>query len=200
MTALGVVVMLGCLPACGSVSDAGTSAAPSAAAAPSDTGHPSLATHRSIRTLSAVAVPTRLRIPLIQVDSGLQALGLAPDSTIEVPPDARVAGWWSGGPRPGQPGPAVVVGHVDSRTGPAVFYRLDELKPGDELFVDRADGTSARFVVTAVDRYEKALFPSELVYYPTLEPKLRLVTCGGPFDPATGHYRDNVVVFADQAA
>jgi Sortase domain len=94
----------------------------------------------------------------------------------------------------------VLVGHVDSRTGPAVFYRLRELAPGDEVLVDRADGTTARFIATSLDSYEKALFPSDLIYYPTLEPQLRLVTCGGPFDPSTGHYRDNVVVFADAAA
>ena len=80
-----------------------------------------------------------------------------------------------------------------------MFFRLHELAPGDEVLIDRADGTTARFVVTSLDRYEKALFPSELVYYPTLQPEIRLVTCGGPFDPSTGHYRDNVVVFADQA-
>ena len=78
--------------------------------------------------------------------------------------------------------PAVLVGHVDSRTGPAVFYRLRELAPGDEVLVDRADGTTARFIATSLDSYEKALFPSDLIYYPTLEPQLRLVTCGGPFD------------------
>lgn len=197
VTGLGLVVMLLCLPGCGSAPDAQASAA--AAASSSSGGSAGLSTYRSIRTHAPIAAPTRLRVPSIGVDSELLALGLAPDSTIEVPVDPGSAGWWSGGPRPGQPGPAVLVGHVDSHMGPAVFFRLRELAPGDELFVDRADGTSARFVVTSQERYEKALFPSELVYHPTLEPEIRLVTCGGPFDTSTGHYRDNVVVFADQA-
>jgi hypothetical protein len=109
------------------------------------------------------------------------------------------AGWWAGGPRPGQVGAAVILGHVDSTTGPAVFFRLGELEAGDEVLVDRADGTTAHFLVTSLERYHKAEFPSELVYYPTVEAELRLVTCGGPFDSSTGHYRDNVVVFAAQA-
>jgi sortase (surface protein transpeptidase) len=133
------------------------------------------------------------------VDTGLEALGRAPDQSIEVPRQPSSAGWWAGGPRPGQVGPAVILGHVDSKTGPAVFFRLGELEAGDEVLVERADGTTARFLVTTLDRYHKAEFPSELVYYPTVEPELRLVTCGGPFDPSTGHYRDNLVVFAAQA-
>ena len=133
------------------------------------------------------------------LDTGLEALALAPDQSIEVPRQPSSAGWWAGGPRPGQVGPAVILGHVDSKTGPAVFFRLGELEAGDEVLVDRTDGTTARFQVTSLDRYHKAEFPSELVYYPTGQPELRLVTCGGPFDPSTGHYRDNLVVFAVQA-
>jgi hypothetical protein len=196
-TALGIAVLLLCLPACGSARDGEPSAV--AAVQPSTAGHNSLSTYQSTRTYPATAEPTRLRIPAIGVDSGLLALGRAADATIEVPGDPDMAGWWSGGPRPGQPGPAVLVGHVDSRTGPAVFFRLGELQPGDEVFVDRADATTARFVVSSLGRYEKALFPSDLVYHPTLEPEIRLVTCGGPFDPSTGHYRDNLVVFGDGA-
>ena len=194
--ALVMIAALLVLPACGTERTA-ASAPP---AAQSTVAVDALSSYRSTRTYAPVAAPTRLRIPAIEVDTELQLLGRAPDQTIEVPVDPGAAGWWAGGPRPGSPGPAVLVGHVDSRNGPAVFYRLRELAPGDEVLVDRADGTTARFVATSLDRYEKALFPSDLIYYPTLEPQLRLVTCGGPFDPSTGHYRDNVVVFADVAA
>jgi hypothetical protein len=92
------------------------------------------------------------------------------------------------------------MGHVDSKSGPAVFCRLRSLQRGDELRVDRADGTTARFVVTRQGKYSKAAFPSDLVYYPTLDPELRLVTCGGPIDVGTGHYSENLVVFAVQAS
>ena len=169
--------------------------------APSQTvsAHPDLSAYRSVRTHPEVAGPVRLRVPAIDVSTGLESLRKAADQSIEVPRKPGSAGWWADGPRPGQPGPAVILGHVDSKTGPAVFFRLDELQPGADLLVDRADGSTVRFVVTEVHDYPKDEFPSELVYYPTLEPELRLVTCGGPINPSTGHYRDNLVVFAAQA-
>jgi sortase (surface protein transpeptidase) len=151
---------------------------------------------RSVRGYRATAVPLRLEIPGIGVSTGLERLGRAPDRTVEVPSDWDVAGWYAEGPRPGDPGSAVVLGHVDSRSGPAVFYRLDELRPGDPVEVVRADGSRARFRVDRTELYDKARFPTADVYYPTLTPMLRLVTCGGPFDAATGHYRANVIVFA----
>jgi hypothetical protein len=185
------------LGACTSADDTGTSAG--SIAEPSLAAHSGLWSYRSTRAHSETAAPVRLRVPSIDVDTGLEALGLAPDQSIEVPRQPSSAGWWAGGPRPGQVGPAVILGHVDSKTGPAVFFRLGELEAGDEVLVERADGTTARFLVTSLGRYHKAEFPSELVYYPTVEPELRLVTCGGPFDPSTGHYRDNLVVFGAQA-
>jgi sortase (surface protein transpeptidase) len=151
---------------------------------------------RSVRGYRATAVPARLEIPGIGVSTGLERLGRAPDRTVEVPSDWDVAGWYAEGPRPGDPGSAVVLGHVDSRSGPAVFYRLDELGRGARVEVVRADGSRARFTVDRTERYAKARFPTADVYYPTLTPMLRLVTCGGPFDAASGHYRDNVIVFA----
>ena len=169
-----------------------------ASATPSLTPHSNLSTYRSTRTHSETALPVRLRIPAIDVDTRLVKLGLEPDKSIEVPEELGVAGWWKGGPRPGQTGPAVIMGHV-SRNTPAVFSRLHTLQQGDEILVDRADGTTARFVVTGQGNYRKMAFPSDLVYYPTLEPELRLVTCGG-LDPATGNYRENLVVFAAQAS
>ena len=107
-----------------------------------------------------------------------------------------MAGWYEGGTRPGDPGSAVILGHVDSTSGPAVFYRLRELRPGDRVEVVRAGGSRVAFTVDRVEQYPKRRFPTAEVYYPTLGPKLRLVTCGGAFDDATGHYTDNVIVFA----
>jgi hypothetical protein len=153
-------------------------------------------TFRSVRTYSAVAEPVRLRIPSIGVTTDLQHLGLAADGTVAAPTEWQTAGWYDQGPRPGQPGPAVIVGHVDSRSGPAVFYRLPELRAGAKVLVDLADGTTARFEVAGHQRVAKSQFPADLVYAPTLETLLRLVTCGGPFDTSTGHYRDNIIVTA----
>ncbi len=155
---------------------------------------------RSVRSYDAVAEPVRLRIPSVGVDTPLPRLGTAADGTVEVPSDFAVAGWYADGPRPGQAGPAVVLGHVDSRSGPAVFFRLTDLEPGAQVHVDRADGSTVSFRVTDVLTVPKDAFPTELVYGPTLAPVLRLVTCGGPFDRAAGSYRDNVVVSAEPVA
>jgi sortase (surface protein transpeptidase) len=151
---------------------------------------------RSVRGYRGTALPVRLEIPGIGVSTALEQLGRARDRTVEVPSDWDVAGWYAGGPRPGDPGSAVVLGHVDSRTGPAVFYRLGELRPGDRVEIVRADGSRVVFRVDRTEVYPKTRFPTADVYYPTLTPMLRLVTCGGPFDRATGHYRDNLIVFA----
>jgi hypothetical protein len=154
-------------------------------------------TFRSVRTYRGVAAPVRLRIPAIGVSTGLQQLGLAADGSIAAPTRWEVAGWYAKGPRPGQPAPAVIAGHVDSRAGPAVFYRLRELRAGAQVYVDRADGSTIRFRVTERRQVAKSAFPADLVYTPTLRPILHLVTCGGTFDAASGHYRDNVVVTAE---
>jgi hypothetical protein len=151
---------------------------------------------RSVRTYPRVAVPVRLRIPSLGIDTRLQRLGLAADGTIAAPTRWEVAGWYARGPRPGQPGPAVIVGHVDSRSGPAVFFRLAQASPGAAVLVDRADGSSVRFRVSGRQQVAKSAFPADLVYSPQLATVLRLVTCGGAFDPGTGHYRDNIIVTA----
>ncbi|NMO55973.1 class F sortase [Actinoplanes sp. TBRC 11911] len=154
---------------------------------------------QSARDYDAVAKPVRLRIPALKVSTSLEPLGLATDGTIAVPTRTDVAGWYADGPRPGQAGPAVVLGHVDSREGPGVFIDLVTLKPGALIKVDRADRTSVTFRVTGVRRVPKTKFPTDLVYAPTLDPALRLVTCGGGFDTTRRSYRDNVIVFADRA-
>jgi antitoxin (DNA-binding transcriptional repressor) of toxin-antitoxin stability system len=156
---------------------------------------------RSPRRYRPTAVPVRLQIPSIGVDTGLQRLGRDVHGAVDVPKGRHkwdMAGWYAGegGTRPGDPGSAVLLGHVDSTSGPAVFYRLRELRPGDQVEVVRADRTVARFTVDRVEQYPKARFPTDDVYYPTMTPKLRLVTCGGSFDPLRGHYRSNVIVFA----
>jgi hypothetical protein len=150
---------------------------------------------RSVRELRAVPSPDRLRIPAIGVDSTLDRLGREADGSVEVPPRWLVAGWYQQGPAPGQPGPAAILGHVDSNTGPAVFARLDELRAGNEVLVD-SGGQTLHFQVIGSEEVAKDRFPSEEVYLPTLDPVLRLITCGGVFDPVTGHYRDNVIVSA----
>jgi LPXTG-site transpeptidase (sortase) family protein len=114
-----------------------------------------------------------------------------------VPPtDFAQAGWFAAGPVPGDVGPAVIAGHVDSRTGPAVFFRLEELSPGDTVLVTRSDGRDVEFRVTEVARYPKDDFATEEVYGPTTGAELRLITCGGTFDPSRRSYEDNVVVYA----
>ncbi len=155
---------------------------------------------RSSREYREVAPPVGISIPAIAVSSSLEELGRNPDGTIEVPHDWSRAGWYGEGPKPGQSGPAVILGHVDSKHGPAVFYRLRELGPGDEVAVQRGDGSTVKFVVERVERYDKGQFPTTAVYFPSLEPGLRLVTCGGSFDRSTAHYRDNIIVFASLAA
>jgi len=156
-------------------------------------------TFRSARTYPQVAAPVRLRIPALRVNSALQRLGLQADGTVAVPKRPDVAGWYEAGPRPGEDGPAVILGHVDSRAGPGIFFDLVRLPRGAVIEVDRADGSTATFRVTRVSRVAKTRFPTDLVYAPTLEPTLRLVTCGGSFDESRRSYRDNVIAFASLA-
>ena len=142
--------------------------------------------------------PLALTIPSIGIDrEPLVALGKEPDGSLEVPSDPSRAGWFAPGSAPGQIGPAVLAGHVDSQDGPAVFYRLSELRLGAVVEVARADGRTARFAVDKVERYAKDRFPTTAVYGGTTHrAELRLITCGGRFDTRTGHYTDNVVAFA----
>ena len=146
------------------------------------------------------SVPTRLEIPAIRVRTPLLRLGQRADGTLAVPvpgPHYDQAGWYRYSPTPGARGPAVIVGHIDSRRGgPSVFFRLGELHTGDVVRVARADGTVATFAVQQVRRFHKSAFPTQLVYGNTDQAALRLITCGGPFDTTSGHYLDNIVVTA----
>jgi len=143
------------------------------------------------------ASPDRLQIPALGVSTMVVGLGLNADGGLQVPGNFSQAGWYRASPTPGALGPAVVVGHVDSAaSGPAVFYRLADLRPGDGISIQRADGSTAVFTVTGVREYPKDHFPTGLVYANTSAAALRLITCGGGFDAASGHYRGNIVVFA----
>ena len=144
----------------------------------------------------SASVPLRLMIPEIGVATRLVRLGLEPDGGMQVPGDFGDAGWFAGGPVPGQVGPAVIAGHVDSKTGPAVFYRLRELRPGQAILVERADGARLRFLVEQARSYPKAGFPTAAVFGPVPSAALRLITCTGDFDRSRGSYLDNLVVYA----
>ena len=143
--------------------------------------------------------PVHVAIPAVGVSSDLEHLGVRPDGTLAPPVDFGRAGWFAGGVEPGQPGPSVIAGHVDSRAGPAVFHALGDLAAGDTIDVARADGSTLTFRVTQVAEHPKSTFPTEAVYGPVAGPELRLITCSGAFDEGTGHYVANLVVFASLA-
>ncbi|MBQ1056618.1 class F sortase [Micromonospora sp. C32] len=147
------------------------------------------------------SAPVRVTIPRIAVDAEIVPVATDADGALEVPPLERpeVTGWYHPGPAPGQAGNAVLVGHVDSQHGPAVFFDLGRLRPGDTIRVLRADGRTATFTVDGVGAYPKERFPTARVYGGDAAPRLRLITCGGRFDPGTGSYPDNIVVFATAA-
>jgi hypothetical protein len=152
--------------------------------------------------VAKVPSPVSLTIPLIGVKTNLITLGLAAGGSMQVPSSTTVAGWYTGSPRPGAVGSSIIVGHVDGRVGSTeargVFFRLNTLKVGDDVFVKRADGTTAEFRVTEVQTYLKDHFPTQTVYGPTPDAELRLITCGGAFDSVTRHYLSNIVVYATQ--
>jgi hypothetical protein len=176
------------------------SSAPSArlAARPSPVGVPSGRTLLPI-SLSAIAPapkPVWLTIPALGVKAPIVNLGLNRNGTLQVPSSTTVVGWYTNSPRPSATGSAVIAGHVDSRSGPGVFFWLRTMHRGERIYVRRADGTLAVFTVTAVRTYAKARFPTAMVYGPVPDAELRLITCGGTFDYARGSYLSNVVVYA----
>jgi LPXTG-site transpeptidase (sortase) family protein len=144
-------------------------------------------------------VPARVSIERAGVDALVVALELV-GGVLPAPVGTDEVAWWSGGVAPGEVGPAVLVGHVDSKRGPAVFYELTELEAGDEVRVEMSDGSTEVFEVTRTLTAKKDAFPTEEVYGATQERELRLITCTGEFDRASGHYEDNLVVFAEQEA
>lgn len=176
-----------------SASPSPTPTSPSPSPSPSPTATQAAAATPDLPT---GIVPTRVRIPSIGVDAPCVELQLKADE-VEVPEDFDDTGWWVQTRRPGEIGPAVIGGHVDSRSGPAVFYRIGELRPGDEIVVEDEAGETRTFAVDReplqVDKYER---PQEVFGFTDPVPQLRLITCGGDFNPAIGHYTDNIVVFS----
>ncbi len=161
---------------------------------------PPATTPRPARTSwLARSSPVRLQISAIGVDSGLIPLGLRTDGSMEVPPGGFPAGWYTGGPTPGELGPAIIAGHVDMK-GPGVFYSLHTLKPGDQVVVTRVDGSKPVFRVNRVAIFPKDKFPTQQVFGNIDHAGLRLITCGGTFNTQSGHYEDNIVAFADLVA
>jgi LPXTG-site transpeptidase (sortase) family protein len=144
----------------------------------------------------AVGQPASLTIPSIGVQTNIIHLGLTASGTLQVPTSTAVAGWYTGSPRPGATGSSVIAGHIDSKSGPGVFFRLSALHPGDLVYVRRTDGSLATFRVTQLKQYAKDTFPSADVYGPVPDAELRLITCGGTFDSQTGSYLSNTVVYA----
>jgi len=150
----------------------------------------------SLATGPRAARPTWLSIPSLGIRTRLIHLGVNSDGTLQVPSSTAVAGWYTGSPRPGTVGSAIIAGHVDSRTGPGIFFWLRTLHRGDRIYVGRADGTMAVFTVTKIRKFAKDEFPTAAVYGPVPDAELRVITCGGIFDRSRGSYLSNVVVFA----
>jgi LPXTG-site transpeptidase (sortase) family protein len=144
-----------------------------------------------------VADPVRVRIPAVAIDAPVDPLTVDENGVLPPPSTNDRTGWWRDGPEPGERGPAVIVGHVDSYKGPAVFLRLKDLRSGDQILIDRADGTVVTFIIQRVEQHSKDDFPTQAVYGHTPDPQLRLITCGGDFDHKDRRYLDNVIVYAD---
>ena len=144
---------------------------------------------------TAAVRATDLSIPKLQLREALVDLQLDAAGVLQPPTNPALAGWFAGAAAPGAVGPTVIVGHVDSKDGPGVFFTIKNLAAGDVVEVGRSDGRTARFRVTEVQAFDKTRFPTDRVYGPTAGPELRLITCGGAFDAATGHYERNVIAF-----
>jgi sortase (surface protein transpeptidase) len=139
-----------------------------------------------------------VKIPAVGLSAKIVPIGLNALGQIEMPAPT-LAGWYRLGPAPGAVGPAVIVGHVDTHTGPAVFYRLTGVRAGEMVDVVRADGSHSRFVISGVTEVKKAVFPSAAVFGPTSGATIRLITCTGPFDPTSRHYLDSLIVWGAAA-
>lgn len=205
---VGLALAAAVLTGCGSPSDdaaGGSGAAPSAASSATPSapgagggGGKGGGDDRELLEIEShdVAEPTQVRIPSLGIVSdGLDPLDVVADGTLETPPEWDLAGWYAGGPRPGEIGPAVVAGHVDSPTGPAVFTGLEQIEVGASVEVEDADGVVHEFRVDRLAAFPRDDFPTEAVYGPTPDAQLRLITCDGAYDAETG-YTDNLIVYA----
>ena len=149
---------------------------------------------------SSTSLPVQVTIPSIGVDSSLVRLGVDKTGVLIPPTSWNTAGWFAAGTVPGDVGPALIAGHIDSTSGPAVFAKLSTIRPGAKVYVTQADGHRLTFVVDSGKSYPKTAFPTSVVYGPTPVRALRLVTCTGTFDHATGHYLDNYIAYAHLVA
>ncbi len=198
-------MLAGCGPA--AAPDAAPAQASGAAPAPSIPATRSRPSADPAQASSATAYeddsparpPERVLIPSIRVDASVVAVGLTPSGQMEVP-DFGLAGWYTEGPVPGDPGPGVVIAHVSSRRGPDVFARLAELRPGDLVTVRATDGVERSWAVVATEQADKDDLPTGRIWNGTTQAVLRLITCAGSIDPDTGHYEDNWIVYADPVA
>ena len=173
-------------------------AEPAAAPAPPASPAAPAAPPTSSLDPATVPEPTAVSIPTLGVRQGLVDLGVAADGTAEVPTDFADVGWFTPGGRPGARGPTVLMGHVDSTAGPAVFYELRDLQPGDTVELTVADGTVAVYAVTGTEQVAKDTFPTEAVFGATAQDVVRLITCTGDFDGGARSYTDNLVVTAER--
>ena len=195
-----LVIAVGFLISSLSVAPDLTAAQPSARAtagqaAPATAGRAASVTAGRAPVVAASSVPVSLRIPAMGVSVSLSQLGLNADNSPQVPVKFQEPGWFKLGPAPGMMGSAVILGHVDDKKGPAVFFKLGSLRAGDKVDVSLANGSVAHFAVNAVETFLKAQFPSQKVYGSQGVKALQLVTCGGVFDKTTGHYLSNIVAF-----
>lgn len=193
--AAGALLLAVLLSACG-VTDAASSTSSSPSPADGFSAG-SLQDPSTPEPATAGAPPTRVQIPAIGVDSTLEDLEIDESGRLSAPVDFDLAGWYSGGVAPGDVGPAIIAGHIDSPTAPAVFADLGTLAVGDQIVVTLADASVHTFVVSGSTQSAKAEFPTDAVYSNVPAPELRLITCGGAFDSSTGHYLDNLIVFAE---
>jgi sortase (surface protein transpeptidase) len=188
--AAGLVMLTGHPGAAAAPAARASVRAPSGAAAPAPDPSPA----------PAAPAPVSLTIPAIGVRTRLIRLGISAQGTLQVPTSTAVAGWYTGSPRPGEIGSSVIAGHIDSYLGPGIFYRLSDMRPGERIYVRRANGTLAVFSVYAVRQYPKNHFPTGKVYGPAPDAELHLITCGGTFDYATRNYLSNVVVYSTEVS
>jgi len=146
------------------------------------------------------STPTNVKVPSVGINADLITLGKNPDGSLATPERYDIAGWYKFAPTPGEIGPAIIVGHVDNYLGPAVFYELKNLQPDQSIFVTRQDNQIVEFRVESVELFDQQRFPTAAVYGNIDYPGLRLITCGGKFNPLTGHYSHNTVVYARMRA
>jgi sortase (surface protein transpeptidase) len=185
--AVGLTVVLGFL---------GAAVGVSLSARVPDTRAASLVAAPKAATRKQMPDPVRIVIPAIGVNARVIPLGLNRDQTIQVPTNAADTGWFRPGPEPGEQGAAVIVGHVATRSGRGVFYRLGKLRVGQVITIRLQDGSTVRYVARSMITVLKSRFPTNRVYARTAQPTLRLITCAGKLNPSTGHHPENYIVFA----